>query len=509
MDATTPAAAAIPARATYREWLGLAVLALPALLLSMDLTVLYLAVPALAAEFRPSSSQLLWITDIYGFLIAGSLITMGTLGDRIGRRRLLLIGGAAFAVASVLAAFSVSAEMLIATRAMLGVAGATLMPSTLSLIRNMFHDDHQRTTAIGIWATSFSVGGVIGPIVGGLLLQYFWWGAVFLLGVPVMLLLLIVGPKLLPEYRAPSRGSFDLVSAALSLFAVLAVVYGIKRTAESGVGLLPLASIVVGIAIGVVFVRRQKTLAHPLIDLRLFEIPAFNVALATNAFLLLAFAGNFLFIAQYLQLVLGMTPFEAGLWMLPGSVTAALGSLVAPALVRRFPIAVVVSGGMIFCIAGFAFLIALDLFPGVWNIVASTSIMFIGISAAVILTTDLIISTAPPEQAGAASAISETGAELGLALGVAVLGSLATAVYRSEVAGVIPAAASEEARRAILDTLAGAVQMAGSLGPDAAPLLEVARGAFVDGMQLIAAISAVISVVLLVLVAAMLRRKRN
>lgn len=509
MDATTPAATANPQRATAREWLGLAVLALPALLLSMDLTVLYLAVPALAAEFKPSSAQLLWITDIYGFLIAGSLITMGTLGDRIGRRRLLLIGGAAFAVASVLAAFSVSAEMLIVTRAMLGVAGATLMPSTLSLIRNMFHDDHQRTQAIGIWATSFSVGGVIGPIVGGLLLQYFWWGAVFLLGVPVMLLLLIVGPKLLPEYRAPSSGSFDLVSAVLSLLAVLAVIYGIKRAAEGGVGILPLASIAVGIAIGTVFVRRQKRLVHPLIDLELFAIPAFSTALATNAFLLLAFAGNFLFIAQYLQLVLGMTPFEAGLWMLPGSVTAAAGSLAAPVLVRRFPIAVVVSGGMICCIAGFALLLGLDHFPGAWTIVASTSIMFFGISAAVILTTDLIISTAPPEQAGAASAISETGAELGLALGVAVLGSLATAIYRSEVAAVIPAATPDDARSTILDTLAGAIQIAESLGPGRASLLEAARGAFVDGIQAIAAISAVITAVLLVLVAAMLRRKRN
>jgi DHA2 family multidrug resistance protein-like MFS transporter len=237
MDATTPAvSAATPARATRREWLGLAVLALPAMLLAMDLTVLYLAVPSLAADLKPSSAQLLWITDIYGFMIAGSLITMGTLGDRIGRRRLLLIGGAAFAVASVLAAFSVSAEMLIVTRAMLGVAGATLMPSTLSLIRTMFQDDHQRTSAIGIWATSFSVGGVIGPIVGGLLLQYFWWGAVFLLGVPVMLLLLAVGPKLLPEYRAPERGRFDLLSAGLSLLAVLFAVYGIKRAAEGGAG---------------------------------------------------------------------------------------------------------------------------------------------------------------------------------------------------------------------------------------------------------------------------------
>src|SRR5687767_6645513 len=218
-------------RAGGKEWIGLAVLTLPCLLVSMDLTVLYLAVPHLTADLTPSAAQLLWIVDIYGFLIAGSLITMGTLGDRIGRRRLLLIGAAAFGVASVVAAFSSSAEMLIATRALLGLAGATLAPSTLSLIRNMFLDPHQRTTAIAVWITSFSVGGAIGPLIGGALLEYFWWGSVFLIGVPVMVLLLAVGPVLLPEFRDPEAGRPDLLSAALSLSAVLAVIFGLKQIA--------------------------------------------------------------------------------------------------------------------------------------------------------------------------------------------------------------------------------------------------------------------------------------
>ena len=210
----------------------------------MDLTVLNLAVPQLSADLKPSSAQLLWIIDIYGFLVAGSLITMGTLGDRIGRRRLLLIGAAAFGVASVLAAFSTSAEMLIATRALLGIAGATLAPSTLSLIRNMFLDPQQRTVAIGVWITSYSVGAAIGPLVGGVLLEYFWWGSVFLIGVPVMVLLLVLGPLLLPEYRDPDAGRLDLVSAALSLAAVLAVIYGLKQIAEDGLGWLPALAIV-------------------------------------------------------------------------------------------------------------------------------------------------------------------------------------------------------------------------------------------------------------------------
>src|SRR5688572_18741254 len=244
-------------RAGGKEWIGLAVLTLPCLLISMDLTVLYLAVPNLSADLKPSAAQLLWIVDIYGFLIAGSLITMGTLGDRIGRRRLLLIGAAAFGVASVLAAFSTSAEMLIVTRAVLGIAGATLMPSTLSLIRNMFHDAGQRTFAIGIWTTSFSIGGIIGPLVGGAMLEHFWWGSVFLLGVPAMALLLILGPLLLPEFRSSQAGDYDLPSAVMSLLTVLAVIYGVKHIAESGVDWLSALSIVVGLGLGTAFVRRQ------------------------------------------------------------------------------------------------------------------------------------------------------------------------------------------------------------------------------------------------------------
>ena len=232
-----------PQRATRREWIGLAVIALPCLLYAMDLTVLTLAVPSLSADLRPSSTELLWIVDIYGFLVAGFLITMGTLGDRIGRRRLLLIGAGAFGGASVVAAFSSSPEMLIASRALLGIAGATLAPSTLSLIRNMFEDDQQRTVAIGIWITSFSVGAAIGPLVGGVLLESFHWGSVFLLAVPVMALLLAIGPRLLPEYRDPNPGRLDLASAALSLVAVLAVIYGIKAIAKDGIGLASVAPV--------------------------------------------------------------------------------------------------------------------------------------------------------------------------------------------------------------------------------------------------------------------------
>ncbi|MEW5961552.1 MAG: MFS transporter, partial [Chloroflexota bacterium] len=335
-----------PAKAGRREWIGLAVLMLPTLLIVMDLTVLHLAVPHLSAALQPSSTQLLWIVDIYGFMIAGSLITMGTLGDRIGRRKLLLMGAAAFGLASVLAAFSTNAEMLIAARAVLGVAGATLMPSTMSLIRNMFHNERERTVAIGIWVSGFSAGSAIGPLVGGFLLEHFWWGSVFLLGVPVMAVLLVTGPLLLPEHRDPQPGRFDLLSAGMSLAAVLLVIYGLKQVAENGLGWLPTLSVGVGLVIGLAFVHRQRRLADPLIDLRLFRTPAFSASLATYTLGIFAAFGTFLFIAQYLQLVLGLSPLQAGLWSVPGAIAFIITSNLAPRLGQRVRPAVMVAGGL-------------------------------------------------------------------------------------------------------------------------------------------------------------------
>ena len=395
-------------RAGRREWIGLAVLALPAMLISMDLTVLHLAVPSLSAELKPGSAQLLWIVDIYGFMIAGSLITMGTLGDRIGRRRLLLFGAAAFAVASILAAFSTSAEMLIVTRAILGVAGATLMPSTMSLIRTMFPDSGQRTVAIGLWISSFSVGAAIGPLVGGLLLEYFWWGSVFLLALPVMALLLAAGPALLPEYRDPNAGRLDLLSAGLSLASVLLVIFGVKRVAEDGLGAVPALAIVAGLVAGAVFLARQRVLADPLIDTRLFANRAFSASLATNAVGVFAMFGVYLFIPQYYQLVSGLSPFEAGLWTVPGAIVSIAGSMLAPLLVRRVRTVSVVCAGLIIVVVGCAMLMLVDT-SSLPIVVLSCVVMMIGFGLVVTLTSDLIIAAAPEERAGAASAISETG----------------------------------------------------------------------------------------------------
>jgi len=497
-----------PTRAGRREWVGLAVIALPCMLYSMDLTVLNLAVPRLSADLKPSATQLLWIVDIYGFLVAGSLITMGTLGDRIGRRRLLLIGAAAFGVASVLAALSTSAAMLIASRALLGVTGATLAPSTLSLIRNMFLDSEQRTVAIGIWVMSFSVGAAIGPLLGGIVLEYFRWGAVFLLGVPVMVLLLAVGPRLLPEFRDPQAGRLDLPSAALSLAAILLVIYALKRLAEVGLSWVPVASAGIGLALGVQFVRRQRILADPLIDLGLFRMPAFSASLATYMLACFVSFGAYVFTAQYLQLVLGLSPFEAGLWTVPSMLAFVAGSLLVPAFVRRSQPAYVIGAGLVLAAVGFGVLAQVDASAGLAAVVVGSVIYSLGICPAIVLSTDLVVGSAPVERAGAASAISETSAELGGALGIAILGSIGTAVYRRAMAGGVPAGVPHETAEAARATLGGAHAEVERL-PDAvgAALLGPAREAFTDGMQLTMIICAAVVVATAGIAAALLRRR--
>jgi MFS transporter, DHA2 family, multidrug resistance protein len=493
-------------RATRKEWIGLGVISVACLIYVMDLSVLYLAIPSLSRDLEPSSAQLLWITDIYGFLVAGFLITMGTLGDRIGRRRVLLAGAAAFGVASVFAALSTSAEMLIASRAVLGIAGATVAPSTLALIRNMFHDSHQRTTAIGVWGTSFAAGGVIGEVTGGVLLEFFWWGSVFLLNVPIMALLLILGPRLLPEFKDPNAGKLDLASAVMSLAAVLAVIYGLKQIAQGSFGPIPATSILGGLVVGAAFVARQRKLEDPLIDVRLFRVPRFSVSVASNALTGFMVFGTFLFIAQYLQLVIGLTPLEAAVWSLPSSLGVVAGSMLAPRISRVVRPAYGVAGGLVLAATGFVILTQVDAGSGLPLIVAGSAVFSLGLGPVFILATDLIMGTAPPERAGAASAISETGAEFGGALGIAVLGTIATAAYRGSVADTMPDGVTSTAAVAARDTLGGALAAAERLPSDVADeLVDVARAAFIQGLHLTAIVGAVIAVAVGVLVVALLR----
>lgn len=503
---TEPAHTAPEQRAGTREWAGLAVLTLPTLLISMDLSVLYLALPQISEALSPSSSQQLWILDVYGFLVAGFLITMGTLGDRIGRRKLLMIGALAFGVTSVLAAYSTSANMLIGTRALLGIAGATLMPSTLALIRNMFHDDRQRTTAIGVWMTSFMVGMVIGPLVGGAMLEHFWWGSVFLVAVPAMVLLLITGPLLLPEYRDPAPGKLDVIGAALSLFAVIGVIYGIKELAKAGWALEPALIGLAGVVLGVLFVRRQRRIADPLIDLALFGNVRFSGSLAALMVTMLAMGGLFLLLTQYMQLVLGYSALRAGLWSVPQAASMVLAAGLVSAVAPRVRPAYLMASGLIVACGGYLLFTQLSGAGDLRLIVLGSIVFSFGLSPMFVLGLDLIVGAVDPARAGAASAISETGQEFSTALGVAVIGSIGTAVYRARMNADLPAGLPAEADHAARDTLAGALHVAAELpGEYGAELTRIARESFTDALQVNSVVAIVLTLGATALVLLLLR----
>jgi MFS transporter, DHA2 family, multidrug resistance protein len=489
---TETAAGAPPA--TRREWMGLAVLALPTLLSAMDFSVLFLALPRLGADLRPSSSQLLWITDIYGFMVAGFLVTMGALGHRIGRRRLLMIGAGAFGIASAAAAYSTSAGMLIGARALLGIAGASLMPSTLGLISTMFRQPRQRTTAISLWAACLLAGTAIGPVAGGVLLQLFWWGSVFLMGLPVMAVLVLAAPVLLPECRNPGEGGLDFISVALSLAAILPIVYSLKSLARAGFGGPAILALVAGLAFGLVFVRRQQTMASPLLDLRLFRHRAFTAALGI---LLLAGAVSggvgFLF-AQYLQLVAGLSPLRAAMWSLPDTAGMIACSLLCPVIARRIRPGYVIGAGLAISATGFLALTQVRAGAGLAVAVAGVVAVFAGVTPAWVLGTDLIVGSVPPEKGGSASALSETGGELGVALGVAVIGSAGTAVYRLQTARTIPAGVPRQAAAAARESLASAAAAAARLPHGLGrALLDAARQAFTHGLNTAGAVSIMIA----------------
>jgi DHA2 family multidrug resistance protein-like MFS transporter len=503
---TTAEATTTTAKAGAREWLGLALLALPTALLGLDLTLLHLTLPALAADLQPSSTEALWIMDAYGFLIAGFLITMGTLGDRIGRRELLMVGAAVFAVASVFAAFSTSAAMLIVARGALGVAGATLMPSTLALISHMFADPRQRALGFGVWATMFALGMAIGPVVGGLLLEYFWWGAAFLIAVPIVGLLLLLAPVILPEYSAPGSGRIDLASVGLSLTAMLPVIYGIKQVAKDGFGPGAVGPILVGLVFAVLFVQRQRRLADPLLDLSLFANKAFSVALIVLLFGLVPVGGTMLLVTQYLQLVAGYSPFTAGLWMGPPALAMVAAGIGAPILARRIRPGFVVAGALALSVVGYLMLTRVGIGATEVSVaVTGFSLAYLGLGTIAALGTDLVVGSAPAEKAGSASAMSETVQDLGVSLGIAVLGSLSIAIYRRSMSSRIPDSLTEQAHAAVTDSLWAAYGVASDLP---AGLLEEARVAFTAGFNGAAIFGAVSVAILAILSAVALRHVR-
>ena len=496
---------AAPARASAREWTGLAVLALPSLLVSIDVSVMVLALPHMSAALGADSAQQLWIMDIYSFMLAGFMITMGTLGDRIGRRRLLMLGGAGFGLASILAAFAPSAATLIAARAVLGLAGATMSPSILALITNMFRDPAQRGMAISIWMVCFMAGMTVGPLVGGVMLEHFWWGSVFLLGVPVMLLLLLAAPFLLPEYRDPQAGRLDLPSVFLSLLSILPVVYGLKEAARLGLDPVALAAIAVGLGFAVVFIARQRRLADPLFDLALFSNRGFQTAVV-GMFGITSTGAIMLFTSQYLQLVLGLSPLQAGLWGLPGVLAMTVMLMVAPVLAQRFRPAPLIATSLVAGALGVMLVTRADATSGLWPVVVGFMIFNAGCAPMVTLANGIVMSSVQPEKAGSAAGLSETCAEFGFALGIAILGSVGTAIYRSQIIATAPAGLPPEAARAAEDTFASATAVVPDLPAETgAALLTAASNAFTNGMHVVAAVCAAMLLCVAALVIVRLR----
>ena len=486
MTAPIPTLPAIPPafqanRVGMRGWAALAVLMLPVLLVSVDNTVLNFALPAVSEDLTPSGTQLLWMIDIYPLVLAGLLVSMGSLGDRVGRRKLLLIGSAGFGVVSIIAAFSSSIELLIGARAVLGLFGAMLMPSTLSLLRNIFQNRDQRRLAVAIWASGFAAGSALGPVIGGVLLEHFWWGSVFLIAVPVLVPLLILAPFLVPESRDPHPGRLDLLSIVLSLATMFPLVYGIKHAATEGVDLIAVLCIAVAVLAGVGFVRRQSRIETPMIDMALFRIPQFSGAILVNLFSVIALVGGLFFVTQHLQLVLGLSPLRAGLILVPGLVTMIVAGLVIVPVASRVQPSIVVPIALGFSALGYG---AIGLSGGDIT-AAGIALCFIalglGIGSAETVSNELVLAHAPAEKAGAASAVSETAYELGAVLGTAILGTILTASYRNAV--VVPDGLSAEQSRAASETLGGAVSVAGELpGKVGDALLQSARVAFDSGV---------------------------
>jgi DHA2 family multidrug resistance protein-like MFS transporter len=494
-------------RADWRGWAALVVLMLPVLLVSVDNTVLSFALPEIALSLQPSSAQQLWMLDAYPLVLAGLLVTMGTLGDRFGRRRMLLIGATGFALVSGLSAFAPTAELLIAGRALMGVFGAMLMPATLSLLRTIFTDRSQRRLAIAVWASMFSAGSALGPIVGGILLEHFAWGSVFLLAVPVLIPLLVLAPLLVPESRNPVPGRIDGWGIILSMATMVPIVYGIKELAVEGVSATVLVLVAVGLVCGVLFVRRQLHADSPMLDMRLFARGAFTGALLVNLLSVVALVGFLYFVAQHLQLIAGLSPLQAGLALVPGLVAMIVSGLAIVPIASRFSPAVVIPAALAFSILGYLLVSLIGGGAGVDLLALAFVSLGIGIGAAETVSNELILSNAPPAKAGAASAVSETAYELGAVLGTAVLGGIMTALYRANL--VIPpgtdAATAADAR----ETLAGAMAASDGMGAAGESLREAAAAAFDAGVVVTSLLGAVLVVGAAVIAATTLRRSRN
>ncbi|MEU2730712.1 MFS transporter [Streptomyces griseoviridis] len=494
MSGTTTAAAAPRRRAAgagANRWVVLVVLCVSLLLVAVDATVLHVAVPAVTEDLKPGAIELLWIVDVYPLVCASLLILFGTLGDRVGRRRILLLGYALFGVASGIAALAHDPQLLIMARALLGVGGAMIMPATLSILRQVFPDRRERAVAIGVWSAVAAVGAAAGPLLGGFLLEHFWWGSVFLVNIPLMLVSLPVGRLVLPESRGTVDGPWDVVGALMAAGGLFGVVFGVKRLGggEAVAGAYTLAPLVVGAALLILFVRRQRRRTHPLVDLRMFARPAFSTSVGCIVLAMLALVGLELIAAQYLQLVLGLSPLQTGLRLLPLTFAAMAAGLAGARALRRFGPRRMVCFGFCLTAGSVLVLTAMGRSDNPGLLLSGFLLLGFGLETTLFGAYESMLSEAPPAQAGGAAAIGETSYQLGAGIGIALLGSVMNAAYApglTSVAGV-PAAASASAGH----SLGEAYDIAGRLGgPAGTALRAAARDSFVHGLHVTLLVSA-------------------
>ncbi|WP_329387311.1 MFS transporter [Streptomyces sp. NBC_01351] len=475
------------------RWVVLAVLCVSLVLVALDATILHVAVPSVTEDLRPGPIELLWIVDAYPLVCAALLILFGTLGDRVGRRRVLLLGYGLFGVASAIAAFADSAQVLIAARALLGIGGAMIMPATLSILRQVFPDRRERALAIGIWTAVAAIGAASGPVLGGFLVQHYWWGSVFLINIPLMALILPLGRRLLPESRGTSDGPWDVLGALMAAAGVLGAVLGIKRLGAErqlfdAQALVPL---LLGAALIVLFVRRQKRRAHPLIDMRMFSRAAFSTSVGCIVLAMLALVGLELIAVQYLQLVLHLSPLETGLRLLPLTFAAmAAGATGSYTLARVGPRRMVSLG---FVLTAFAVLLLTLMGEHDRPVLLTVGFVLLGfgLQTTLFAAYESMLSEAPAATAGGAASIGETSYQLGAGMGIALLGSVMNAAYRPGLAGVpgVPAAEAAGAANSLGEAYAVAAQLG---GPAGASLYAAARSSFVHGLHVTLAVSAVL-----------------
>ena len=472
------------------RWWALGALALAMLTIGLDGTVLSVATPTMAGSLHASIDQLQWFSTAYTLVLAGVLLPAGMLGDRFGRKRFLLAALALFGAASAWSAYATSPGELIAARSLLGLGAAFLMPLSMAVLPVLFPNPGERSRAIMIWVTSTAIGLPLGPILGGYLLGHFWWGSVFLINLPAMALLLILGPILLPEFKVAKPGRFDLVSSVLSLLTVLPVIYGIKEWAADGFALLDPVLIGIGCAFGAAFLARQRRVEHPMLDLSLFRTGGFGAAIGANAMAMFAMVGNAVFMTQYLQSVLGQTPLVAALWSLAPSVLVGGVAPSAQALGARVGRPAVMCGGLLVAAAGFGVLTLLTT-HSLPTVLVGAGVLACGLVAVMTLVAEIAMAAVRPERAGAASAVLETSSEFGGALGIALLGSIGAAVYTGSMTGALPAGVPAGAAAAAEQTLAGAGVVSAQLpAPAGRIVLELAREAFTSSIHWVAAVGA-------------------